>query len=368
MQTLAATYGTWLEHAGWHQSALEFYKHCASLLGRPDLGAPHQRIDYILEAAELALELALVDECRGILQPLGPLSEAVRNDRGMIRGQLLLGQLALQQDDLEDALTHFRRGALAAEAIQDADLLARAQLCLASWHERHGDPAMAGTRFEGAMNLYSKWGTNRMDLNQRAVLLLRAVRLWIARGLTTRARGPLDDLKTLATSTALPAVRCRYDWAEARYLNACGQSTEAIGCISQALAAAEEHGLMALRIDLAREKATIALESGQYHVAAETARSLVSIASRVKDYYSEQRARDILATASCHLRQDVEPSLAHLQQSLRRAAERRVPKDVFRCHQLLEQSLRALGRLADADYHRAEAAAVARSMRYIPAA
>ncbi|MFU8806220.1 MAG: serine/threonine protein kinase, partial [Bradymonadaceae bacterium] len=67
MVALAQNYGNWLEHSGWHQSALEFYKHCANLLARPSLGTPQTRIDYVLSAAEIALELSLIDECRSIL-------------------------------------------------------------------------------------------------------------------------------------------------------------------------------------------------------------------------------------------------------------------------------------------------------------
>ena len=62
--------------------------------------------------AELALELSQVDVCRATLQPVNALSEAARSDRGATRAQLLLGQLALQQDDLEEAATHFRSARL----------------------------------------------------------------------------------------------------------------------------------------------------------------------------------------------------------------------------------------------------------------
>lgn len=368
MLSFAQSYGHWLEQKGWYKSALEFYKHCASLLARPTLGTPQTRIDYLVTAAELALELALIDECRTILEPLGALSETVRNDQGMIRAQLLLGQMALQQDDLEDARTYFQRGAEAAQAIQDPDLLARSLLCLASWHERHGDSVMASMKFEGAMNLYSRWGTRRMDLTLRAVLLLRAVRMWTARGMMTRARRPLDDLRSLSQTSHLNAVSCRANWAEARYHAGVKKYDEALKFISQALQDAEGQGLMALRIELAREKATIALEAGDYQSAGDVASALIELAAHHKDYYSEQRARDILATASCMLRRDVEPSLTHLQQSLRRATERRVPKDVYRCHELLELTLRALGRVAEAEKHLAQAEEIARSMRFVPAA
>ncbi|MBA2663804.1 MAG: serine/threonine-protein kinase PknK [Bradymonadaceae bacterium] len=364
MLSLVNIYGQWLEQEGWHQSALDFYKQAAALLAHESLGAPHVRIDHILSAAELALELSQLHECRTILQPLAAICETVRNERGLVRGQLLMGQMAMQQDDLEDALTYFRRGATAARGLNDPDLLARALLALAGWHERYGDQAAAQNTLEGAINLFSRWGTRRMDLSERAAMLHRAVRMWAERGMLRRAEQPMSDLRTLAINSKLPVVECRADWAEAKLMGACGRHDEALRLFGRAAETAERFGLQALLIELIRERAAAALAAGDEETAWTIAGQLIGFAGQVADYYSEQRGRDIKATAGCILGRDVAESLAHLQSSLARAQDRRVPKDIYRCHDLLERALSALGKHDDAGFHRAQAAALAESMRY----
>lgn len=120
----ARAYASWLEHDGWIHAALDFYDNAARLIAENQLGSPQARIEFLLLRAELALELSQVDVCRATLQPVNALSEAARSDRGATRAQLLLGQLALQQDDLVEAQRHFRRAAAAARSVNDPDLLA----------------------------------------------------------------------------------------------------------------------------------------------------------------------------------------------------------------------------------------------------
>ena len=364
----ANRYAGWLEHEGWIGAALDFYENAARLVAENGLGSPQARIGFLLSRAELALELSEVDICRATLQPITALSEAARNERGAIRAQLLLGQMALHQDDLAEAHRYFRRAATAARAINDPDLLAMSMLGLARWHDRYGDPLAAQRMLEGAMNLYHRWGTVRLDLNTRALMLNRAVRMMSRRGLDRRAQALFSDLATLAETSGLPLVQCRCDWAEAALLVSDGDYAGARAALAKADARAQEHGLVALRLELLRERAVAALSDSDYPEVAALCEELLALSQEHQDFYSEQRARDLLATAHCLLGRERDAALDHLERSLVRARDRDVPKDVYRCHLNLDRVLTALGRDADAATHRAGADAIANRLRYHVAA
>ncbi len=363
-------YAHWLQTEGWIRPAIDFYGHAAELIAENRLGAPLSRIDFLLARAGLALELSLVDLCRNSLQPVAALSEAVRNDRGSIRGQLLLGRMALHQDDLSEAHRYFRRAATSARAVNDPDLLAYAMLGLARWHDRYGDPLAAQRMLEGAMNLYHRWGTFRMDLNTRALMLNRAVRMLSRRGLHRRAHQLYEDLVTLADAAPLPLVVCRQEWAEAALQVAAENYGAARDALARADRRAQEHGLIALRLELLRERAVAALSDEDYQDVWSLCTELAELAENHGDLYSGHRARDLLATAQCFLASgtDRDGALSLLQSSLDRALDRDVPKDVYRCHLNLDRALRAVGRDSEAAEHRAAADAIADRLRYHVAA
>lgn len=357
--TEARAYATWLEHDGWIHAALDFFNVVATMIAENQLGSPQARIDFLLMRADLALELAKFDVCRSALQPVNVLSEAARNDHGATRAQLLLGQLALQQDDLVEAHKHLRRAVNAAAAVNDADLFASAMLAFARWHDRYGDAPAAQRCLERAMNLYHQGGTYRIDLNTRALLLNRAVRMLSRRGLTTLAGTLLDDLLGLAKNTKLPMVLCRADWAQAAVFIAAGQYPAARELLLQAEVRAMEHGLVALRLELLRERAVASLSDEDYVDVVALCDELEVVARAHDDIYSQQRAEDLRATASCLLNTDVAASIAHLEASLRRAHERAVPKDIYRCHLNLDRALHAAGNAEAATQHRLAAEQIA---------
>lgn len=365
-QTLreAQRYAGWLEREGWIHAAIGFYAHAAALVADYRLGSPQARIEFLLNRAELALELSQLDICRATLQPVSALSEAARTYHGAIRARLLLGQMALQQDDLEEARQHFRRSAEAARAINAPDLLAFAMLGLARWHDRYGDALAAQKTLEGAMNLYNRWGTSRLDLNTRALLLNRAVRMLSRRGLHRLADQQLSDLLSLAQNTTLPMVLCRADWAVAAVAVSRADFAQARTTLLRADTRAQDHGLVALRLELLRERAVAALSDADYTEVIELCDELLQLANAHADLYSEQRARDLRATAACMLGNDVEGSLHHLTLALERALERNVPKDVYRCHLNLDRALKSQGRQKEAAEHRNAAESLAHQMRY----
>ncbi len=368
MLTLAEAYSRWLERDGWLGIALDFFRHVADLLAQFSLGSPQSRIGYILSRAELALELSRLDDARASLEPIAALTETMRNERGLVRGQLLFGQMAMQQDDLDDARTYFRRAANAARGLNDPDLLARSLLALAGWCERYGDTLQSKRHLEGAMNLYNRWGTYRMDLRSRSVMLQRAIHMWADRGMLQRAERLSQDLDRLAEVTELAPVECRALWARAKVLSTRGQHHDALAVLDEAVTNAECYGLTALRIELVREKAATALDAGEYQVAIEVSRHLIALAGHHEDLYSQQRARDLDATASCVIGENPEAALDHLLTSLERALARAVPRDIYLSHLNLERAYRALGQEARADEHGRQAREVAQSMRYPVAA
>jgi serine/threonine protein kinase/tetratricopeptide (TPR) repeat protein len=368
MLGLAGAYSRWLEGAGWTGVAIEFYRHVADLLAKHALGSPQARIDYMLLRAELALELARLDDARASLEPIAALSESLRNEHGMVRGQLLFGRMAMQQDDLDEALTYFRRAANVARRLNDPDLLARSLLALAGWHQRYGDPSASKEHLDGALNLFSRWGTYRLDLRTRSMMLQRAVEMWTTRGMLARAEQLSADLSRLAEVSELNAVQCRALWARARVLSEIGEHRQALDLLDRAEANARSGDLTALRIELIREKAGAALSAGEFERAIDVARYLVDLAGRHGDFHSQQRARDLEATASCILGQNAHAAMEHLQTSLKRAETRGVPLDIYLSHLNLARAFAALGRDDLANEHQNHAARLAERMRYPDAA
>ena len=360
---LATRFGDWLQAHAWQRTALEYYRHLASLLGAHALGVPQRRVDLLLQAAEIALEMALIEECREVLDPLSALTEATRYESGFVRSQLLLGQLAMQQDDLDEARAHFNRAWRSATAMEHPELLARASLALAGWYERFGDPSAALNHIDSAVNLTGRWGAKRMQPRPRAALLQRSAQMWGERGMGRRALRPLNALDELARAHTLPSIQCRALIARGRLAGFQGQVERARQGLDEALALATSHGLNALAIEVRRMRTSVELHTGDFAAAIRWADDAAAQAARHDDRYSEQRARDLRALAACHLNEGADSALEHLRQSLRRATERGVPKDVYRGHDFLARALRALGRTDEASHHQEHARQLSRAMR-----
>lgn len=364
MLRLAEAYTQYLDEQGWQQTRLDTFQYCATLLAQESLGAPHARMNFILAAAELALATSQLETCRTLLQPLAALAEKSRNERAFVRGQLLLGQMAMQNDDLDDARTYFQRSATTARGLNDSALLAQSLLAMAGWHERYGNLATAQSMLERALTLFSFQGTRHMNLLEHATLLHRTIRIRIERDMPRLAEQPMRDLRELANRTRIPAIECRADSAEARLFNTIGRHDQAILYLERAVQTAEQFNLKALHIDATRELAVTQLESGNPQAALHTAEHLIQLAAQNADHYSEQRARDIKAFASCILSQNVALGLDHLNASLARATERNILKDIYRGHNMLARALRALNQHTSADSHTQKAQRIAQSMHH----
>ncbi len=356
---LAGPYGDWLQKNSWQHTALAYYEYLGELLGVHGLGLPQIQVRFVAEAAELALEMALFDHCRTLLEPLNALTEATRDHFGFVRAQLLHGHLALQQDDLDDAREHFERSMETARSLKAPELVIRASLAMAAWFERYGDPEAALRHVGTAVNL----DTHRIAPRTRARLWQRAAEVWSDRGMVGRAAQPIEHLLSLASHAPYPSVRCRLAIAQGRLASHRGQREAADTYYDQALGLANSHQLTALAIESMRERAGLCVRHERFDEAISWTQQVQSVAQHHGDNYSAQRAQDLQALAHCELGRDADDALLQLRRSLRRATERGVPKDVFRGHDFLARALHACGRPGDAAHHRDHAARLAQTMR-----
>jgi len=339
MLSVADEYSDWLQRNGWLDVALDFYEYIGDLLAQEAIGTPQARIAYLVSRAELALQLSRLDQARSSLEPLRALSESVRNEQGFVRSQLLFGRMAMQQDDLDKAHESFHRATSIARGLREPQLLAQSLLSLTAWAERFGNVRLAQERLEGAMNLSSRWGTYRMDLDSRSIMLRLAVRVFAERGMARRAERHQESLDQLADSSGLGQVECRAAMGRAELLAEAGDYQQALGEVGRSQQTARRTGLTVLTIALLRRRAALALEAGRQQLVVSVADELVEVARQHEDLYSAQRGRDLRATARASLGQDRESAIKHLRASLRRALDRDVPRDIYRCHKNLARAL-----------------------------
>ena len=217
------------------------------------------------------------------------------------------------------------------------------------------------------MNLSSRWGTFRLALNSRSVLLYRAVRIFAERGMHRRAFSFLEDLESLADSSGLGTVECRAALGRAEIFARRGEFDEALEVIGETQKIASRIGLTALTITLTRRRAALALEAGRDELVVSLADEVIDLSTTHDDLYSEQRGRDLKATACAILDDKRQEALKHLYASLERADGRNVPRDIYRCHRNLARALQEENAQQAAE-HGEEADELADRMRYSSAA
>jgi len=358
---VANRYGDWLEQNGWLDIALDLYNHCSDLLAQETIGSPQTRIDFLLARAELALDLSRPDQARNSLEPLRALSETVRNETGFVRSQILFGRMALQRDNLEKARDCLKRATDVARGLREPQLLAVGLTELASWSDRFGDLVEAQKHLEGARNLAGRWGTYRMDRDHRSRLLLRAVRIYVQRQMERRALDAFDDLESLATSAGPGHIEARAGLAEAELHGRRGAYDAAITALEAARETSEHVGRTALTIAILRRHTALSLEAERLEESVELAGELVDLSARHDDPYSEQRGRDLRATASAV--QTGTEGIEHLRASLERAKHRRIPRDLHRGHRYLALALEEAAP-EEAAEHREAAREIGGTIRY----
>ncbi len=354
-----------LAQRGWLRTAMSLYQYLANVSHDAQLKAPQTRLNFMLARADLALDLALPDECQASIGPIQALAETLHNDRSIIRSQLLAGQVAMFQDDLEEARQLFARALDSSNALHDPDLLASSMVAMATWFERYGDIANGQRMIEGALNLHNRWGTRRMNLPARGQLMNLAVNMWCHRQMPSRAERLVEDLDRLAQNSRLAQLNCRLEWARGLVARAKQDYDGSIQTLKRAASIAAYHGLTALELDILRHLNHIMVNSKQPAEALPLLERLIQMSSFHKDQYTQLRALEMRALAHVLSGQHVDGALKQLEENLERALQRRVPKDIYRCHLFLKRAYRAVGRHQDAELHEQHAQHIARTMRYI---
>lgn len=360
----AERHASMLAHRGWLRTAMSLYKYLADVSHDAQLKAPQTRLNFMLARAEIALDLALPDECQASIGPIQALAETLHNERSIIKSQLLAGQVAMYQDDLEEARQLFSTALDAANALQDPDLLASGMTAMAAWYERYGDIPNGQRMLEGALNLHNRWGTQRMNLPARGQLMNLAVNMWCHRQMPSHAQRLVDDLERLASHSRLAQLNCRLEWAKGLVARAHKDYESAITMLKRAASIATYHSLTSLELDILRHLTHLMIGAEEPREALPLLERLVQMSSFHKDQYTHLRAMEMRALAHVLTGQHTDGALQQLEDNLERAMQRRVPKDVYRCHQYLKRAYRHLGREQDAVYHDKHAQHIARTMRY----
>ena len=355
---------TWLVQRGWLRTAMALYKHLSELAHESEIGASQARLKFMVARAHLALDLALPEACSASIGPIQALAETLHDEPRLIDSQLLLGHVAMMQDDITEARRLFSAALKAADAIQEPDLLASAMTATAGWFERYGDLVSGQRMIEGALNLHARWGTQRMNLPARATLMNLAVQVWCLRGMPARAARLVEDLERLAERARLAELNCRVAWAKGYVLSARREDEAAIMTLKRAASIATYHHLTALELDVLRHLVHLLLRCGQLSQTRPLLERLQEMAEAHQDRYTLLRASEMSALADVLGHTQAEQGLSTLHAHLERALQRDVPKDIYRCHALLKRAYQTLGDSQSASEHRQLAAEIARSMRY----
>lgn len=236
---------------------------------------------------------------------------------------------------------------------------------MASWYERYGDIPNGQRMIEGALNLNNRWGTRRMNLPARGLLMNLAVNMWCHRQMPSHAQSFVDDLERLASHSRLAQLNCRLEWARGLVARANQDYDSAITTLKRAAAIATYHSLTSLELDILRHLTHVMLNAKEPAEALPLLERLLHMSSFHKDQYTQLRAMEMRALAHVLTGQHTGGALRQLEENLERAMQRRVPKDVYRCHLFMKRAYRALGRDQDAERHARLAHHIARTMRYI---
>lgn len=360
----AHTLANKLAGRGWLQHAMALYKHFSELILEANLHAPQARLNFMLARAEIAMELAMPHECQASVGPIQALAESLHDERSLIASQLLEGQLAMYQDDIDDARHHFSRALEAAHAIKDPDILANSMTYMAKWYERHGDIANAQRMIEGALNLHSRWGTQHMNLHTRAKVTNLAVNLWCYRNMPTQAQNLIHNLERLTDHTQLAQLNCRLEWAKGRLFSSMGELDTAIHTLKRAASIASYHGLTSLELDILRHLTHTMIEAKQFQQALPMLERLIHMSTQHNDLYTNLRALELRALAHLLTNQHIDGALKQLHENLSRAQQRRVPRDIYRCHSFLVKGYKHLGNTELYNTHHQLMKQAASTMRY----
>lgn len=298
------------------------------------LGIPHVRAKIMCNHATTALMLGKAEICQATLDPLPAMCETIHEEQAKHLAAIKSSELALHEDDLEKAYTILQRVHLDLQSLQDPLLMARILTVSALYHTRYGDLVRARTEVERAIHMH----TMRTEIDPDPQLFSRmlgiAVDVLHTMGYTSQIVQYATRLEALATHHPYADIKARALFARALTTTT---TTDQSQMLRDAEAMARQGNYFTLATALLRKHAKMMVLSDQPAQARLTVELLSKSAPQYGDIYSASRAMEMQAYINSMIGQDVHASVERLEQSLKRAQTRGIPRDIHRLHRLLER-------------------------------
>lgn len=355
----ATSYEDWLIRFGWEPIAADLYHRLADTLNLFPVGDTRIQLESLARATHYSLESGALPRARQTLEPLA----ARTNDSSFAAlAGLLRGRIHLFEDDLEEARRTLRRAADLADRFRARRLQPRTMLALARLANRYGDPRQANEYLSRSFHLTElqhepqsfSSGPRRhpreriADLGRgphqpitpawRARLLEQHVRLQLETSNHRAAHDTASTLASLVDAFPAPTVRMRSDLVDGLLFEIEGQPRVANHRFERVIGRARNLGLETMLLSGLLHQADLACRHDRFEHLRTRADHLLNHARPLGALYFEQRAREYRALTDVLVKED-ERGLSVLNQSLQRAQNRAIPRDIVRCHRLLSTVL-----------------------------
>ena len=338
---------------GWQRFVVDTINHSA-------LGIPHVRARIMCEHATTALMLGRAELCQATLDPLPAMCETIHEEQAKMLAAIKSAELALHEDDLEKAYVILQRVHLSVQSLQDPMLMARALTISALYHSRFGDMVRARAEIERAIHMHTMRTQTEADPQLFSRMLGIAVDILDTMGLKRQMVPHVTRLQKLSGRHTYADVKAR-----ALFTKALIATTHQTQMLREAEDTARKAHYFTLATALQRKHTTMMVLSDQPARARLAVELLSQNAPLYGDIYSASRALEMQAYLNAMLGQNVKASTEALQNALKRAQARQIPRDIHRLHRLLER-LEAFDpqdpRRPQAAFHAKQAQHIARQM------
>ncbi len=375
----AASYEDWLVRFGWEPTAADLYHRLAATLNLFPVGDTRIQFESLARATHFSLESGELPRAR---QTLEPLAARTGDSSFAALAAMLRGRIHLFEDDLEEARRTLQQAAELADQFRARSLQPRTMLALARLAARYGDPRQATTYLSRSFHLTelqretcsfsSIFRRSHLDrvanLGRgphqpitpawRAQLLEQRVRLQLRTGSHRSAHDTASTLASLVDAYPAPTVRMRSDLVDGLLFEIEERPRMANHRFERVIGQARNLGLETLLLSGLLHQAELACRHDRFEHLRSRANHLLERARPLGALYFEQRAREYRAVTDVLVDED-DRGLSVLQQSLQRAQNRAIPRDIVRCHRLiatvLERASVSLDGQLEADEHRRRA-------------
>jgi len=351
----AAEYEDWLVRFGWEPVAADLHHRLADTLNLFSVGDTRIQFESLARGTHYSLESGALPRARQTLEPL-----AARTDNSSFAALagLLRGRIHLFEDDLEEARRTLQRAADLADRFRARSLQPRIMLALARLAARYGDPRQANEYLSRSFHLTELQRNKRFFSSDcrgqhhdrvvklgrgphqpitppwRAQLLEHRVRLQLGSGHHRAAHDTASTLASLVDSYPAPTVRMRSDLTDGLLFEIEERPRMANHRFERVIGRAHNLGLETLLLSGLLHQADLACRHERFEHLRTRADYLLDRARPLGALYFEQRAREYRAMTDVLVEGD-KNGLSILQQSLQRAQNRAIPRDIVRCHRLI---------------------------------